>query len=258
MTDLAQQPLKTANSSGFPLQIAVVHAVNESEKWRVLFEEHPWQSDRTGAQGFIDIVAVTKNGYNALVMECKRVKQTAWVFLIPKESPSPRSQAKIWESWQRDSKWDKYGWENWQVEPSSYQSQYCAIPGQEQGRQNLLERTASELIDSVEALAEQERLIQKQNGTNSFYCVYIPVIVTTAQLFVSYFDPASISLTDGSLPADVSIESIPFIRFRKSLAFCSLSTSVKSIQDHHIVSEHTIFVVNADHLPKFMSQFEIN
>ncbi len=130
----------TANSSGFPLQIATVHAVNQSNNWHVLFEEHSWQSDRTGSEGFIDIVAVNESrGISAMVMECKRVRQTAWVFLIPKESPSMRSQTTVlWHSFRRDSKWTAYDWKNLQADPSSHQSQYCAIPGQEQGRRNLL------------------------------------------------------------------------------------------------------------------------
>lgn len=258
-TELAQQPNVTANSSGFPLQIAAVHAVNQSRNWRVLFEEHHWQSDRTGSEGFIDIVAETKDhAISAMVMECKRVRQTAWVFLIPKESPSMCSQTTVWHSHRRDSKWAKYDWINLPADPSSYQSQYCAIPGQEQGRRNLLERTASELIDSVEAFAEQERLIQEKNGTDNFNRAYIPVIVTTAQLFVSYFDPAAISLTEGSLPTDVPVLPVPNIRFRKSLGDRALFSLVSSIGELHTLSERTIFIVNAENLPVFMRQFELN
>ena len=144
------------------------------------------------------------------------------------------------------------------ADPSSHQSQYCAMPGQEQGRRNLLERTASELIDSVEAFAEQERLIQEKNGTDNFNRAYIPVIVTTAQLFVSYFDPAAISLTEGSLPTDVPVLPVPNIRFRKSLGDRALFTLVSSIGELHTLSERTIFIVNAENLPVFMRQFELN
>jgi hypothetical protein len=258
-SELAQQPIVAANSSGFPLQIAAVHAVSQSNNWRVLLEEHPWQSDVTGPKGFIDIVAVTRNyGTCAMVMECKRVRKTAWVFLIPKTSPSPRRQAIVWDSFRTDSKWATFDWKSWQVDPSSYQSQYCAIPGQEQGRRNLLERTASELIDSIEALAHQERQIQEQKGKDNFARVYIPVIVTTAHLFVSYFNPAAISLTDGSLPTDTSVYSVQSVRFRKSLTASAQSLLHSSIEDLHAMSERSIFVVNAEYLPKFLGEFEIN
>ena len=258
-TELAQQPIVTANSSGFPLQIATVHAVNQSCNWRVLFEEHHWQSDRTGSEGFIDLVAVTKNSdIYAMVIECKRVRQTAWVFLIPKESPPMRSKTTVWHSNRRDTKWTKYDWITLPADPSSHQSQYCAIPGQEQGRRNLLERTASELIDSVEAFAEQERLIQDKNGPENFNRAYIPVVVTTAQLFVSHFDPAAISLKEGSLPANAPVLPVPFVRFRKSLGTRALISSVSSIRDLHTESERTIFIVNSENLPEFIRQFEIN
>jgi hypothetical protein len=42
--DLNQQPYVVANSSGFPLQIGVIHAINQSSEWRVVVEEHPWHS----------------------------------------------------------------------------------------------------------------------------------------------------------------------------------------------------------------------
>lgn len=156
-SDLNQEPSVVANSSGFPLQIGVMHAINESSDWRVVVEEHPWRSDETGSAGFIDIVAMKRHpGFGAIIIECKRVRQAAWVFLIPKTPPSSRSQVTVWESHRADGKWLNHDWRNRQADPTTYQSLYCAIPGQEQGRRNLLERTASDLIDSVEALARQE------------------------------------------------------------------------------------------------------
>ena len=255
---LAQQPIVTANSSGFPLQIATVHAVNQSNNWRVLLEEHPWRSNMTEAEGFIDIVAVPRfDDIFVMVLECKRVRQTAWVFLIPNSSAPPSKQITVWDSNLVDSKWIEYYWKNWQLSPSTDQSQYCAIPGQESGRKTLLERTASELIESVEALAEQEKQIQEKRGTDNFNRLYIPVVLTTAQLFVSHFDAAAISLTDGSLPEDTPVSIVPYLRFRKSLSTRAQASSTSSIEKLYSESERTVFVVNAEHLPEFLEELRI-
>ena len=78
-SDLNQEPSAVANSSGFPLQIGVMHAIDQSSEWRVVVEEHPWRSDETGSEGFIDLVAMNRQpGFGAMIIECKRVRQAAW------------------------------------------------------------------------------------------------------------------------------------------------------------------------------------
>jgi hypothetical protein len=84
---MGSEPIKIANSSGFPLQIAVSSIVNKSRNWRVMFEEHPWRLNETRTDGFIDIVAFNKKDNTVMVIECKRYKDTGWVFLIPDTSP---------------------------------------------------------------------------------------------------------------------------------------------------------------------------
>lgn len=245
--DLNQEPNSVANSSGFPLQIGVTHAINQSQEWRVVVEEHPWHSDETGAEGFIDIVAMNRHpGFGAMIIECKRVRQAAWVFLLPKTPPTMRSHATVWDSRRADRNWAYYNWNNWQAEPNTYQSQYCAIPGQEQGRRNLLERTASDLVDSVEAIAHQEFKLIEQNGTANFSRIYVPMLVTTARLFATSFDPATITLKDGTLPTDPAIMEVPYIRFRKALSVGAGSSSVNSLSELNNASERTVFVVHAE------------
>lgn len=197
-SDLAQHPITSANSSGFPLQIATATAVNKSYHWRVVFEEHPWRTDE-GTQGFIDIVAANRKRLpplEFLVIECKRVRQSGWVFLVPKPSPSTRRQSILLGSHfdDDDESSRKYGWDNYPSDPPSLQSEYCVIPGQDQGRMNLLERTASELVESVEALASQERELHTRSGATAFARVYVPVLVTTAKILVASFDPPAFHL----------------------------------------------------------------
>ncbi len=254
---LSQKPITVANSSGFPLQIGISNVVKESSKWDMLLEEHPWRSDEHGSEGFIDLVVVDRmSTVETLVIECKRVKQAAWVFLLPKVPSSTRSRATVFGSVIEGTEWRHFGWEDRQADPVSYESQYCAIPGQDQGRKNLIERTASELVISVEALANQERELQQKKGNASISRIYIPTIVTTAQLFVSEFDPSSISLEDGCLPEDTPLHEVPYLRYRKSLTTQVDFEKVNSIQDVHADNQRTIFIVNASKFEEFMQEYE--
>lgn len=257
--ELAQHPISSANASGFPLQIATATAVNNSQHWRVVVEEHLWRTEG-GTQGFIDIIAANRKRnppLDILVIECKRVRQAGWVFLVPEIPPPLRRQAKIWGSYLVDTTWRKYGWENLPSDPPTYQSEYCAIPGQDQGRMNLLERTASELIDSVEALATQEKELQDRGGAKDFARIYVPILVTTAKLFVACFDPSSIELAEGTLPKETATEEVPYIRFYKGLGTYRGQLNGTTIQELHGWSQRTVFIVNAEKLPSFLEELEI-
>lgn len=258
-SDLNQEPRKVANSSGFALQLGVIHSINQSRDWRVVVEEHPWRSQERGSEGFIDIVAMNSHpGFGAMVIECKRVRQAAWVFLIPKTSPSLSGHVTVWYTRRTESNWIKSGWARCQADPSTYQSQYCAIPGQDQGRRTLLERTASDLIESVEALAYQEVLLAESNQTSNFSRVYVPVIVTTARLFVAAFDPSTISLNDGDLPPDASLIEVPYLRFRKALTIGDGFPSGSGLRELSEASERTVFIVNAESITAFADGLELN
>ncbi len=251
-----KQARSIADSSGFPLQIRVANIANSSSKWKKLLEEHPWHSIETNSSGFIDLVLRSKeNEFLTLAIECKRVRKTEWVFLIPKANPNKRSHAHIW-----DSNQERLDWRNWQVEPPSYESQFCAIPGQEQGRRTILERTASELIESIEALAFQDSKIAQSrkplgHGYSNLIC--IPVIVTTAKLMVSFFEPEFISLEDGSLPSDARFEIVPSLRFRKSLTTKFPQTPPPDLQGAHEATVRTVFIVNSEHFLDFLENLSI-
>jgi len=75
-------PRDTVNQSGYPLQIAIAHAVKartNTHGWRVLYEEHAWKYE--GREGFIDIVLEQEDSQVVLLVECKRPKDGEWVFL---------------------------------------------------------------------------------------------------------------------------------------------------------------------------------
>ncbi len=253
-------PKSIANSSGFPLQIRVGHVAKSSKSWNLFVQEHPWRSIDTNNEGFIDLVLIDDNKTQAMVVECKRVRQASWVFLIPNINCKERTHVRLWITDQSGSDWPSFGWINLQAIPS-YESMFCAIPGQEHGRQNLIERTGAELIEATESLAFQEKELADKYPPEMRYFmrIYIPVIITTAELKVSCFDPSIINLSDGELPEGTEFTTVPYIRFRKS--FTSIvrpDTKAETIKDIYSESERTIFIVNAEHVEDFLNSWEID
>jgi hypothetical protein len=264
--DFKKHAKSIADSSGFPLQIRVSNIVNSIQGWQILLEEHPWLSEETNLSGFIDLIIENYQQYGetktdkfyVMLVECKRVRQTSWVFLVPEINKMKFTRARIWFSNSSDRAWNHFYWANCQVEPNSYESQFCAIPGMEHGRRNLLERTASELIEATEAFARQEQELYKRypSPRPQFQRIYIPIIVTTAELIVSRFEPGRISLKDGSLPDDAIFEEVPSVRFRKSLTG-KLPSGQDSVKKVHDDTQRTIFIVNAGKFEEFLNNFYI-
>lgn len=264
--DLNKQARSIADSSGFPLQIRIANIVESLSNWQVLVEEHSWLLEETNLSGFIDLVIENYQQYGdiktdkfyAMLIECKRVKQAKWVFLVPEINKMKFTRARLWYSNSIGGTWNHFDWANCQVEPKSYESQFCAIPGMEQGRRNILERIASELSEATEAFARQEREQQERQTSpqHHFKRIYIPIIVTTAELIVSRFEPGSISLKDGSLPDNAIFEEVPSVRFHKSLA-TKLPSDHNTIEKVHDDTKRTIFIVNAGKFEEFLNEFYI-
>lgn len=256
-------PKKIADSSGFPLQIKIADIVERHQRWSVLLEEHPWNTRDLTSSGYIDLIIQYNNNQNVLmVIECKRVKEHNWVFLVPNDHNKESNLARTWYSRFINKSWTGFNWDDHYMEPYSLQSEFCAIPGQESGRNVLLDRSTSTLVNSVEALALQEKdridanLNHDVSQTNQFSRLYIPVIVTTASIVVSIFDPSNISLNDGSLPDDAEYIDVPFIRYRKSMGNINAYIGF-DIKEASYESEKTVFIVNAQHMEYFLNNWRL-
>jgi hypothetical protein len=106
--------LKTINESGFPLQIAVCHLVASANKpswpWQIRYTEHAWRHDEAKAEGFIDVVLQNTADRVCLVIECKRVRDADWLFLVDWDHARPHRQTKLWLNWYADGKHKRRGW----------------------------------------------------------------------------------------------------------------------------------------------------
>jgi hypothetical protein len=248
------------NSSGFPLQIGIEHLVaktSEGHGWKVLYKEHSWKNLKTDNTGFIDLVLADDYGTSIMVVECKRVQNTNWIFLLPSEKQKRRKHARVWISRSDRGNAKFFGWTDITPDPWSPECTFCVVPGQDKKSRPMLERIAAELIDATESLAYED--LHLFNNKNDFVRIYLNVIITTADLSLCSFDPADISIDDGMLDK-ADFEQVPFLRFRKSLSTKSVEElNLDEKTPHSLVKakESTIFIVNSKHLKDFLNDIEI-
>ena len=123
-----------------------------------------------------------------------------------------------------------------------------------------MERLASEVIDSVEGLGEEEILIhQSQSHVDRLLAFLFPVIVTNAEIAICSFNPSKVSILDGTLDASAAtISTVPFIRFRKSLATAFPEGIFSNLKEANEAREVTVFVVTASSLPSLLKDWKMS
>src|SRR5690348_3092413 len=222
----AERLTQAVNQSGFPLQIAIAHLVRKTakeHKWNVLYSEHAWKNENKDVDdgskdesGFIDLILERSSRDLVLIVECKRVLESEWVFLIPKDKLKERRQVKSWTTiYQKDiERYEESEWRDRAIDPQSYQSEYCVVHGQDSKATPMLERIGGLLVESTEGFAAEELSLKR--GKNRVR-IYFNVVVTTAKLMVCELDPEKISVSDGKIK-DPQYFEVPFIRFRKQLS----------------------------------------
>jgi len=163
------------NSSGFPLQIAIEHLVRSktlSHCWKVRYKEHSWKNVDTHNSGFIDLILADDNGTSAMVIECKRVQDASWIFLLPSMKQANVERTHVWVSRLDGQEARFFGWNDIAADPASPESEFCIVPGQDQKSRPMLERIASELIEATEGLAREDSYL---NTEQDFIRMYVNV-----------------------------------------------------------------------------------
>jgi hypothetical protein len=256
-----QKLASIVNQSGFPFQIGVASLIEKTfnqHRWKVLFSEHSWKNELDNASGFVDMVLEDGNGTSVMIVECKRVLDSSWIFLNPNFNSTNTSHAKAWITSYENESFKHFYWADIALSPSSVESGYCVIPGQDAKSKPMLERVAADLVSATEAIALEEKDYQVQQGRA--FRMYFSVIVTTAKLNVCKFDPEQVSLIDGKV-ADQIFTEVPFVRFRKQLSNQTPHISPNfrdGLNDLVRAKEHTVFVVNSEAVPEFLQGFDVN
>lgn len=254
-TDLA----KEVNRSGFPLQIAVEDSVARSKKehgWTVLHREHAWQHP-AGLKGFSDLILEDRHRSSVLVVECKRVLDSDWIFLA-EQDPDKTTAMRLWVNNTADHGKEHTGYFDVRSYPPSFESNFCVVPGSNSSDRPLLERVAADVLFGTESLALEEfpYLAARKFG---FRC-YASIIVTTASLHLSQINPTSIDLATGTASSQ-SISPVPWLRFRKQFTpdFAVQPGNLDwSFTDLATAREKVVFVVHATELSGFLKKWSFD
>lgn len=273
---LAGGDLTTVNSSGFPLQLALMHAVKRTAvnmDCELMYVEHAWKSQDTGESGFIDLVVGKSDRYR-MVVECKRVRDSAWYFIS--ESGEDQDQGrctmmktdKVREEFLRTSEGSAQrdriytGWGEFGVLPKCPEALFCVVRGNSEtsgSRQALVERLGGELCSAVEAFAKSEEPALMSADSYSSQAYYVPVIVTTAALKVVKMDPSQISLSNGEID-DGQVRDVPFVKLTKQLSVSAVDFGLSPRLRHRYTKSRlrTVYVVRADSFVDFLKEFCID
>lgn len=243
------QVLSVVNASGFPFQIRVAHLIKEiaaRRGWTVLCE-HPWTDEETEENGFIDVLLGRDRDNLRLVIECKQVRDSQWVFISPETTAESTELVRCFLT--SNSRDEALGaWADCEFSPGSAESSFCAVRGDGSSRTPLLERLAAELCSATEAFARQELKIEDRPSL-SLTTLYVPVIVANIELFECRVKPDVIDLHSGSIAlADASLRAIPFIRFRKPLTARHALSGNGDIQALNEDAERTVLVLSTHDL----------
>jgi hypothetical protein len=264
--------LKAVNDSGFPLQLGLASLAHGRE-WRVILTEHAWQdplSEHEKATKFIDLVIAGRSaqGPIRLVVEAKRARDTEWIFLrepsaYENNNSRTRLRARMAASHSGISS-PIDDWVDVQCIPGSPEADYCVIRKNNQRSEELLEKTAAQIARATEALAHQEWDIHVRPTTRpsslsqGFSRLYVPIIVTTARMFISDANYNEVDLSTGDVPGGIQAPA-PVVRFTKSLGLGNPTlAAVSSIEEFAEQSERSVLVVEADTFVKdFLSRFDL-
>ncbi|MFN0156923.1 MAG: hypothetical protein ACKVRP_02495 [Bacteroidota bacterium] len=140
------------------------------------------------------------------------------------------------------------------VTPYSYESSFCS--GFE-GTRESLERIAGTLLTATDCIARDEHALTREKED---FLVVIPVIITTAKLFIHVMKKNSVALDSGILHGDnVPVQEVPFIRFRKSMT--TKLTDEFTVSDFDAACDNrvrSILVVNSNHLEEVFCSWRLS
>jgi len=245
--------LTALQSSGFPFQTAVASVVRATTGWSVFASEYPWRT-ADGNDQFLDLIATHSNLF--LAIECKKTRKDVLTFLRPLGHTNA-GQVEEFRCLCSEQLRDSTGrlelyCEEWALHPRSRVSEFCVVSTSDSGRdQRLLERDAGLVVRATDAFAHEfpERFRHDRDGSRSTRRLYIPVIVTNAQIYTARFRPSDISLESGEFVVPPKeIEAVPCVRFRKAFT----SDSAQNLGDR------SVFIVSGVAFAEFLSLIAIS
>jgi len=262
---------KAVNGSGFPLQLGIQRVAASNPRWTVELTEHAWSDPLTGDEKFIDLVIRDKDarsvGPMRIVIESKRAARTEWIVLRENEPQDAhddnRLNAVVRVLSRSQTKNTVFNtWVGVPFVPGTTQADFCVIRRDGQRSQDLLEKVAAELVRATDALATHEDTLharQRADPSNQYppiSRVYIPMIVSTARLFICDAPYDRVDLETGQVNPSM-IREVPAVRFIKSFGSLAPERSIaKSIREFAEATQRTVIVVQAARLNELLTKWD--
>jgi hypothetical protein len=142
------------------------------------------------------------------------------------------------------------------IAPRSPVAQYCVVRKNNQRTQELLEKTAAEVVRATEAVAQQNVDIHRQQRAR-LSGVYVPVIVTTARLSVCDFDPSRFDPAAGEIPGG-DFNEVGMVRFAKSFSHPTSYGNAAQLEDVAAMSGHSVLIVQSQFFPEFLMRWQFD
>lgn len=234
-----RRQLDQVNRSGFPLQIGVedeIRALSSTrDPWHIVGAEVPW------AEGFIDLVA--RWGPLLAVVECKRVDDQEWIFLVPTDDePTIRTNWNFYDSREAPPGRPGLYLGEFTMASSSFEASMCVMSKKNSGNVTI-ERMCQDLIRASQGIVNVP--VVKPEGELE---ILVPILVTTAKLTICKYNSRQIDPYDGIIPDGAATfeQGVPYVRFRKAFELLTEMQSDVPIPLAMLAEEHqqTVLVCN--------------
>jgi hypothetical protein len=243
--------------SGFPFQLGIKRLANQSPSWQVALTEHPWRDSLQETDRFIDLVIRDRQAFVNLVVECKRSRETEWMFLretVSAEFTNNRVNVRARVIGRHRNGHVTSEWMNTEFVPGSPEANFCVVRKNKGKSDDLIERPAAEIVRATEALAHQEHVLHSKDE-QYIRRIYIPVIVSNAKMFICDGEWDKLNVESGEV-AFSNIQPVDFVRFRKSFSASLPQAAVaKDASAFAELSERTVVVVQAGALLDFLRKW---
>ena len=262
MSDEDIAAIKLANGSGFLLQLRIERAVRASvnrsmgaSAFDVSVREHAWRDDRTGREGFVDLVLENGNASIRAVVECKRASGGAYIFLQSSTDRSPVF-SKLGVVARELPTGIVRAWDSLLVSPECATVSFCVVAGQADRDRPMIERVASELICATDGLMSEDVATSNGSVKTRFY---VPIIVTTAELRVLWFNPDDVELSTGQISSEKAVvRTQPYVRFTKNLSGANADGLHQDLASVNAAKDRTVFIVHAESLVDFLQHLSVD
>lgn len=137
---------------------------------------------------------------------------------------------------------------DWLFDPPSWEAVFCVVGGDSKTRR-LAEEDAQRLVSATDAYASMSRHTYEPQRHPDGVTPIVPVIVTTAKMYVTRYGTSAVSLGNGEFndASAVTTEPVTIVRFRKPFV----------THTNRDLGDRTVLVVAAEAFDDFLESVSV-